>query len=578
MPAATVSRLTLILISPLLVPAQVPDRKAQALAHAADVFTSVQRLSDRNIALRTAAALAAEVCKYDQPAGVNLFQQARLIFPPAANVPWYIGDRGFLRSLALACDPALQADFGETSPTSQARTDLAAALAAVRGSELPAADLPQVLQRAASGLPLHDRPGMLALMDVLQQVRMRSPEQANAAFLQAAGSLTNVAPESAIQGLYTLATYLFQAPGQNDPRSVIVRPLEGGGSAYYFSQVRAGIPADLVAAYLRIAAPRLALMTATGTVQTRRQALAHQLLPLAGRYHPASIADLQTAAGLKTGVEITPEVQALLRPVDLSKPDFEKDLAAKAEDELDAERKDELHLSLLIFLIQSNRLKDALDILPKIGNNSLRRAMAGLVAFRQAEEALASSRPDDALQRVAAAPDPVYPAILSLALAALPDAETAGRLGVCLDFVNKADPAHRAPLLAGVASLMASAKPEFGLEILREAVLQANQSLRPPRRPEDRDPVLSVTSDPRGFLATVEFRGRKQEFRLQPKGLPALAFTDVIRAFRRADPVVLAEIAGKLDDENSRARAITAVVAAELEQAFRPESQPAPGR
>jgi hypothetical protein len=569
-PAATVSRLTLILIFPLLVPAQVPDRKPQALAHAADVFTNIQTLTDRNLATRAAATLAAEVCKYDKAAGSELFTRARLMRPPTYKVPVNIGDRGFVLSLAVACDPALREDFGEISPESQARADLTAAILAVREKEVPAAELAGFLERAAEGFPYQDRPGMLALMDVLQQVRMWSPEQANAAFLQAAASLTTAAPEGAIQGLFTLATYLFQAPGQDDPRSVIVRPLEGGGSAYYFSQARAGIAPELIAAFLRMASPQLAVMSGAGTVQTRRQALAHQLLPLAGRYHPASIADLQTAAGLKTSVAITPEVEALLRPVDLSKPDFEKDLAAKAEDELDVQSKDELHLALITFLLQSNRAREARAVLPKIASAKLRNAIAGLVAFKEAEEWIAAGRREGAMTAVAGAPEALYPAILSLALASSPDSEIASRMAVCLDLIGRAEVEHRSPLLTGAAALLARRNREFAQELLRQAVLEANQALVPKRRADESEPLLAFAFDVRGFLATLRFGRATHQFRLQPKGLPLLSFSDAIRSLREADAVVLSEIAGKLHDEAARARAMVAVIAVELEQAFRP--------
>lgn len=563
----------MLLISPLLAPAQVPDRKALALAHAADVLTTIQALNDRNLATRAAATLAAEVCKYDKAAGSELFTRARLMRPPMHKVPVNIGDRGLLLSLALVCDPALREAFGaELSPAFEARTQLSAASEAVRGNEVAPGDLPLVLDRAAQGFPHHDRTGMLALMDVLQRARQRSPEQADAAFLSAAASLAEAEAAVRIQGLFTLATYLFQAPGQNDPRSVIVRPLEGGGSAYYFSEARAGITPELIAAFLRMSSPQLAVMTAGGTVQTRRQALAHQLLPLAGRYYPASIADLQTAAGLKNGAGIAPEVEALLRPVDLSKPDFEKNLAAKAEDELDVQAKDELHLALITFLLQSNRTRDARAVLPKIAGAKLRNAIAGLVSFKEGEELIAAGRREEAMAAVAGAPDALYPAILSLALASGPDAEAAGRMAVCLDLIGKVDVEHRAPLLTGAAALLAAQNREFAQELLRQAVLEANQALIPKRRSDESEPLLAFASDARGFLATLRFGRATDQFRLQPRGLPPLSFADAIRSLRQADAVVLSEIAGKLHDEAFRARAMVAVIAVELEQAFRPAS------
>ena len=392
------------------------DEQTQAIDRVDELAGRLQAMPWGPEVVYGLARLGTTACQYDQELGIRVFDKAYsvvagLAFESSGEISFQA--LSGLASAALRCHPTFRdrplTRDGFSSELS-ATAHLDAALASVATDPHYAAEL---AQGTASRIDSLDQYDQLDFLSVLWDLRQHLPTVADGLFRDA---LLRAATAGKPSDLFTLGNYVFQARFARD-HGVTWLPMPEDGSAYKFSELRPGLPADLAKHYARITTDRLLTGETEASNEFESFALATQLASWSSvndsERMPLLDSLLRDQANLIGDSSLTSEIQARLEPM-------AEDYFEKKQQELES-RSSEISTSQTGFELfdvhtrreEFDRAETVVEHLP----DELRQPATGLLEYKRLIRAISENDLTHGEAGVASLEHGLYQFLAALSLA-----------------------------------------------------------------------------------------------------------------------------------------------------------------
>jgi hypothetical protein len=582
----------------------LPEQRAweEALGQVKLLAAKFQEYRDKAVASKSLAGLASEVCQYDKSLAPVFFHQALDLVKAGLKTSEVSRDkeqlwaaRAVVISSAAQCDPQLaeqlnrdrSGDEENEADPKRFWSDLLAANNLLKTNESSSI---QFAEAVSQQLPHFQEQQLSFFYGFLWNLRQQAPAAADQIFLQALAQLRQN-PASAVRALGVLANYVFAPAGGEDSDMLAVMPfgLANDYKVYWFQTQRSGATAAAVQGYLQTAAQVLTTLSPGAEKEAGvAHALAQQLLQRSLEVAPDLAPEYQTSAERLSPLFPEGELRSRVSTSLAGQAgEYERQLDVDLEKSTDPRQRDRIRLSLFAIRWAGREVLKAEKLAADVEADELKTQLLSLVAFRNAEMALAKKDLELAQLHSRSLKSSLHRALVFLSIAQQSqqekDRESATAfLNSAVREIETIDSAQHPYLLVCAATVASALAVQFSLRILEDAIASLNRldaraavasgkaeasskaSLQLPER---------IFASSRGIVEFATAGDVRRHFDLRIAGL-SFDVSDTAKALRSSPPEHLTASLFSLQSEARQGPALAAAAAAYLQRAksFNPES------
>jgi hypothetical protein len=582
----------------------LPEQRAweEALGQVKLLAAKFQEYRDKAVASKSLAGLASEVCQHDKNLAPVFFHQALDLVKAGLKTSEVSGDkeqlwaaRAVVISSAAQCDPQLveqlnrdqSGDEENEADPKRYWSDLLAANKLLKTNESSSI---QFAEGVSQQIPHFQEQQLSFFYGFLWNLRQQAPAAADRIFLQALAQLRQN-PASAVRALGVLANYVFGPAGGENTDMLAVMPFGkvNDYNVYFFQAQRAGATPAAVEAYLQTAAQVLATLSPDGEKEAGvAHTLAQQLLQRSLEVAPDLAPEYQTSAERLSPLFPEGELRSRVSTsLATQAGEYERQLEVDLEKSTDPRQRDRIRLSLFAIRWAGREVLKAEKLAAAVEDDELKTQLLSLVAFRNAEIALAKKDLELAQLHSRSLKSPLHRALVFLSIAQQSqqqkDRESATAfLNSAVREIETIDSAQHPYLLVCAATVASALDVQFSLRILEDAIASLNRldarSAAASGKPEASSKASLRLPEPifassRGIVEFATAGDVRQHFDLRIAGL-SFDVSDTAKALHSSPPEHLTAALFSLQSEARQGPALAAAAAAYLQRAksFKPES------
>lgn len=568
----------------------------EALGQVKLLAAKFQEYRDKAVASKSLAGLASVVCQYDRTLAPVFFSQALDLVKAGLKTSELSTDkeqlwaaRAVVISSAAQCDPQLAEQLNRNdSSDGEEKTDPAKFWSDLRTAHqllsVNQTEAIQFAQTVSQHIPRFQQTQLVHFYSLLWKMRQQAPVAADQLFVQALDQLRQN-PASAVRALAVLANYVFAPAGAENTDSIYVMPF-GESNDYtvsWFRVGRTGATPAAVQAYMQTAAQVLSTLSAGSEKEAGVGfALAQQLLQRSLEVAPDMAFEYEVAA--QRILPLFPEgprrslVSKAL--VAMQTGESERPLEEELEKSPDARRRDQIRLTLFAIRWAGKEVSKAEKLAAAVEDDELKTQLLSLVAFRNAEMALAKKDLELAHIHSRSLTSPLHRALVFLAMAHQYEQHkehelAIGFLNSAIRETEKIDREQRPYLLVSAATVGAAIDVQQGLRNLEDAIVGLNlldaslavvaENSNASSKPLSQPPRSTFASN-HGIVEFAYAGDLRRHFDLR---LPGLTFDlpATAKALRSSPPEHLSTVLLSLHSEARQGPALAAAAASFLQRA-----------